>query len=129
MSVEAEAPSKRMELARLVGEDAAATTYRAFRWQVTGVAVWVFALAVLVAVAELGAPAPGYLALLLALVFVGVEVRAIHLYFQGGRVASGYLSQAAGVPIRVRGFSLQPRSWQKQIAKSTAQHTELGPTG
>lgn len=129
MSVEAKTPSKRIELARLVGENAAATTHRAFWWQVTGVAVWVFAFAVLVVAAEFGAPVPGYFALLLTLVFLIIEGRAIQLYFQGGRAASGYLSQAAGASVRVRGFSLQPQVWQKQIAKSSAQRTQQDTAG
>lgn len=129
MSVEPQALSKRTELAGLVGEEATSKTHRAFRWQVAGVAVWVATFAILVGVDRLGTPALRYLAVILTVALLIIEGRAVQLYFQGGRAASVFLSHEAGSPIRVRGFSLQPRVWRKQISRSAGGRSQQKPAG
>jgi hypothetical protein len=127
MSAEPEALSKRTELARLVGQEASSKTLRAFRWQLAGVAVWVATFALLVGVDRLGTSALRYLAVILTVVFLIIEGRAVQLYFQGGRAASVFLSHQTGSPIKVRGFSLQPQVWQKQISRSAAGRSQQKP--
>jgi hypothetical protein len=121
--VEVGAVSSRRKLADLVGAEAASLSYQGFHWQIFGLAVFVVGIGLLVALATLGAPVPGWAILLpLALLVVG-EVRAAQLYLQGRRAANSSLSEGAGFPIRVTGFALQPRVWQRQIDKAVKERS------
>ncbi|MGC2191911.1 MAG: hypothetical protein WA751_06230 [Candidatus Dormiibacterota bacterium] len=121
--------SKRAQLAGLVGEESAALTYRGFYWQVGGLAVWIVGFTVLVAVSMLSVPTPGLAVWIPSVLLIVIELRAIQLYAKGGRAGSAYLSERTGSPIRVRGFSLQPRVWQRQIEKATGVEAQQDPIG
>jgi hypothetical protein len=112
-----------------VGEDSAALTYRGFYWQVGGLAVWILGFTALVAVSMLGVSTPGLAVWIPSALLIVIELRAIQLYSYGGRAGSAYLSERTGSPIRVRGFSLQLRVWQRQIEKATGAGTQQDPTG
>ncbi|MGC2191338.1 MAG: hypothetical protein WA751_03280 [Candidatus Dormiibacterota bacterium] len=112
--------SRRAELIGLVGPKSASLTYHGFYWQISGLVIWVVGFTALLAVSELGQPIPGYGIWIPCALLVLAELRAIQLYRQGGQAGGAFLSQQAGYAISVTGFSLQPRVWRKQMAKSTA---------
>ncbi len=117
---ELSASPKRIQIASLVGEEAAAFAYRASRWFKAGyLAVLPTAPALAIASSVLHQPA------LWGVIGAGVAfavycvVRGQRLDNRAGAAASAFLSQRAGLPVKVKSGGIRIWAWQKEIQRGT----------